>query len=98
MTSSLSDLMTTSVAGNMTPRFRISKSRHAKSVLSMDPGDCTIILFSRIEQENLFWATKLCEIKEWEAPKSNKIITGMLLTGNIPMTTSGFSWASSAER
>jgi len=30
----------------------------------------TSILFLKIEQGNLFWATKLQEIKEWEALES----------------------------
>ena len=45
-------------------------------LLIKDPGDCTSIFLPKSEQGNLFWATKLREIKEWEAPESNKITPG----------------------
>ena len=96
--SNLADSMITKEDGKMTPLISIFKLRQTRLLLSKDSGDCTSIFFLKIKQGNLFWATKLCEIKEWEAPESNKIIAGMLLTGNIPMKTSGSSWASSAER
>jgi hypothetical protein len=63
----------------------------------MDPGDCTTIILSKSEVENLCMVAKFREIKEWEAPESNKITAGMLLIGNIPRTTSGASQTSSAE-
>ena len=54
-------------------------------------------LFPKLSKKTCFWAAKLLEIKESEAPESNKIIAGTLLMEDIPMMTSGFSWASSAE-
>ena len=96
--SNLGDSMIIKEVGKRTPLISISKVRQTILLLSKDPGDCTSIFFLKSEQGNLFWATKLHEIKEWEAPESNKIIAGMLLIGNIPMTTSGSSRASSAER
>jgi hypothetical protein len=36
-------------------------------------------------------------MKEWEALESNKMVADMLLTENIPMTTSGASRSSLAE-
>ena len=97
MMSSLTDSITIKEAGKWTPLIFISRLQQTILLLSKDPGDCTSIYLLKIEQGNLFWATKLYEIKEWEAPESNKIMAGMLLTENIPMMTSGFSWASSAE-
>ena len=84
--------------GKQTPLILTSRLRQTRLLLIKDPGVCTSIFLPKSEQGNLFWATKLREIKEWEAPESNKITAGMLLTENIPMTTSGFSWATSAER
>jgi hypothetical protein len=36
-------------------------------------------------------------MKEWDAPESNKTEAGVELTRNIPSTTLGFSWATSAS-
>ena len=84
--------------GKQTPLTLTSRLRQARLLLIKDPGVCTSIFLPKSEQGNLIWAIKLQEIKEWEAPESNKITAGMLLTENIPMTTSGFSWASSTKR
>ena len=65
--------------GKLIPLILISKLRHTTLLLIKDPGVCTSIFLPKREQENLFWATKLQEIKEWEAPESNKITAGMLL-------------------
>ena len=97
MTSNLLESMIINEVGNLTPLMSISKFWQTRLLLSRDPGDCTSMCFPKIEQGKVFWEAKLREIKEWEAPESNKITAGMLLTRNIPMTTSGSSWASSAE-
>ena len=97
MTSNLLESMIINDVGNLTPLMSISKFRQTRLLLSRDPGDCTSMCFPKIEQDRLFWEAKLREIKEWEAPESNKITAGMLLMRNIPMMTSGTSWASSAE-
>jgi hypothetical protein len=89
--------MATRVARNLTLCIRISRSLYITFVLSMEPGDCTTMILSKREGKNLCMVAKLREINEWEAPESNKIITGMSLTENIPRTTSGASRASSAE-
>ena len=89
--------MAISAAGKVTPRIRISRSRYTRFVLCMEPGDCTTMILSNNEGENWCMAAKLLEINEWEAPESNKTIAGMLLTENIPLTTSRASHASSAE-
>ena len=91
MTSNLLESMIINDVGNLTPLMSISKFQQTRLLLSMDPRDCTSMCFPKIEQEKLFWEAKLREIKEWEAPESNKITAGMLLTENIPMTISGFS-------
>lgn len=54
---------------------------------SIDPGDCTTKILSNRENRKLFLVAKLCYMKEWEAPESNKITAGLLLIENIPRTT-----------
>ena len=97
ITSNLGDSMGTRVAGNLTPCIEISRPLYITFVLSMEPGDCTTIILSKSEGENLCMVAKFREIKEWEAPESNRITAGMLLTENIPRTISGASHTSSAE-
>jgi hypothetical protein len=55
------------------------------------------MILSKSEGEDLCKVAKFHEINEWEAPESNKITAGMLLTENIPRTISGASQTSSAE-
>jgi hypothetical protein len=95
--SSPGDSMATRVAGNLTPWIEISRPLYIIFVLSIEPGDCTTMILSKSEGENLCKVAKLREINEWEALESNKIIAGMSLTENIPRTMSGASQTSSAE-
>ena len=60
------------------------------------PGICTIMgRFRRVGIIPLF-LTKGSVTKEWDAPESNNTSAGTELTGNVPITRSGSSWASSA--
>jgi hypothetical protein len=43
----------------------------------------------------LYFLTYAADMKECDAPKSNYTTIEVSLTKNIPMTTSGASWASS---
>ena len=84
-------------ARNLIPGIKISRSLYIRLVLCREPGDCTTMILSKSEGENLCKVAKLREINEWEAPESNKITAGMSLIENIPRTTSGASQASSVE-
>ena len=61
------------------------------------PGACIIIGLAKGIIPNPHLPTKRLDTKEWEAPESNRTKAGTELTGNVPKTTSGAAWASSAR-
>ena len=49
-----------------TPLILISRLQQTRLLLIKDLGVCTSIFLPKSKQGNLFWATELQEIKEWE--------------------------------
>ena len=87
---------TTRYAWNRAPWISTGVSLQDKLAFVVAPGICTIIgRFKRVGIIPLF-LTKGSVTKEWDAPESNNTNAGTELTGNVPITRSGSSWASSA--
>jgi hypothetical protein len=59
------------------------------------PGELTIIWHLSRARGRLCFSIYAVDMKECDAPESNSTTVEMLLTENVPMTTSGASWASS---
>jgi hypothetical protein len=59
------------------------------------PGELTIIEHFSRARSRLFFPTYAADMKEHDATESNSTTAEVLLTRNIPMTTSGASYASS---
>jgi hypothetical protein len=59
------------------------------------PEELTIIWHFCRARGRLYFSTYVADMKEWDAPKSNNTTIEVSLMKNIPMTTSGASWASS---
>jgi hypothetical protein len=59
------------------------------------PGELTIISHLSRAMGRLCFATYAVDMKECDALESNSTTAEVSLTKNIPMTTSGASWASS---
>jgi hypothetical protein len=63
---------------------------HICFVLNSPPGELTSIVCFIIDTGRWYFATNVDDIKEWNAPESNKIVSGCELVKNIPNTT---AWA-----
>jgi hypothetical protein len=61
---------------------------HIWFVLISPPGDLTSMVCFIIHMGRWYFAINVDEIKEYDAPESNKNIAGCELAKNIPNTTS----------
>jgi hypothetical protein len=62
--------------------------RHICFVLISPPGELTSLVCFIIDMGRWYFATNADDIKECDAPESNKIVVGSELAKNIPSTTS----------
>jgi hypothetical protein len=77
------------------PLMVILTDRHICFILISPPGELTSMVCFIIDMGRWHLATNADEIKECDAPESNKIVAGCELAKNIPSTTSWACWASS---
>jgi hypothetical protein len=68
---------------------------HICFVLISPPYELTSMVCFIIDMGRWYFATNVDDIKEYNAPESNKTIAGCELAKNIPSTTSWACWASS---
>jgi hypothetical protein len=71
-----------------TPLVVIQTAEHICCVLMSPPGELTSMGCFIIDMGRWCFATNADDIKEWDAPESNKIVAGCELVKNIPSTTS----------
>jgi hypothetical protein len=64
-------------------------------VLISPPGELTSMVCFIIDMGKWYFATNVDDIKERDAPESNKTVAGCELVKSIPSTTSLACWASS---
>jgi hypothetical protein len=70
----------------------ILTARHICFVLISPPGELTSMVCFIIDMGRWYFATNVDDIKECDAPESNKTIAGCELVKNIPSTTSWACW------
>jgi hypothetical protein len=68
----------------------ILTARHICLVLILPPSELTSMVCFMVAISRLYFATKLDDMNECDAPESNKIVAGCELARNIPNIT---SWA-----
>lgn len=68
---------------------------HRCWVFNLPPGELTSMMRVMVATGNLCFSTNLDDMKECDAPESNKMVAEWELAGNVPNTTSDASWASS---
>ena len=78
-------------ASNSTPLMTSLTLGHINDALISPPGELTSIVFFIVCMSMVFFFTNHVDIKEFDAPESNKTEAEWELTGNIPITTSGAS-------
>jgi hypothetical protein len=78
------------------PLMAILIVRNICLVFISPPGELTIMVYFMMVMGRLCFATNFDDVKEYDAPKSNKILAGCEFARNIPNTTSWDCWASSA--
>ena len=71
--------------------------RHKRLVLISPPGELTNMVQSMVAIGKLYFATKLADMNECDAPESNRIIAGCEFAKNIPYTTSVSSFSLSSN-
>jgi hypothetical protein len=76
--------------GKCTPLMLILTVRHICLVLISPPRELTSMVCFMVVIGRLYFATKLDDMNECDAPESNKTIAGCELARNIPNIT---SWA-----
>jgi len=64
---------------------------HINDALISPLGELTSIVFFIVCMSMVFFFTNRANIKECDAPESNKTEAEWELTGNVPITTSGAS-------
>jgi len=64
---------------------------HINDALISAPGELTSIVFFIVCMSMVFFFTNHVDIKEFDAPESNKTEAEWELTGNVQITTSGSS-------
>jgi hypothetical protein len=72
----------------------ILTSGHICFVLISPPGVLTSMVCFMIAMGRWYFATNVDDIKEWDAPESNKTVAGCELAKNIPSTMSWVCLAS----
>jgi hypothetical protein len=77
------------------PLMAILITGHMCLVFISPSGELTIMVHFMIVMGKLCLATNFDDMKECDAPESNKIIAGCEFAKNIPNTTSWDCWASS---
>jgi hypothetical protein len=77
------------------PLMAILIAGHICLVFISPPGELTSMVYFMIVIVILCFATNLHDMKECDAPESNKIVAECELATNIPNTTSWDCWASS---
>src|SRR3954464_11665832 len=78
------------------PWIQIGTALQICLALVVDPGICTIITCFSLVGWILLVHANSSVTNECDAPESNNTLASTELTENIPNTTSGTSWASSA--
>jgi hypothetical protein len=69
-------------------------AKHICLVFISPPGELTFIVHFMMVMGKLCLAANFDDMKECDAPESNKIIAGCEFARNIPNTTSWDCWAS----
>jgi hypothetical protein len=77
------------------PLMAILIAGHISLVFISPPDELTSMVYFMIVIDRLYFATNLDDMKECDAPKSNKIVAGCEFARNVPNTTSWDCWASS---
>jgi hypothetical protein len=78
-----------------TPLKAILIARHICLVFVSPPGELTIMVYFMMVMGRLCFARNFDDMKECDAPESNKIVAECEFERNIPNTTSCDCWASS---